>query len=238
MMSRTNTAILIVSIVIGLTAFMLTRTTHGQPAATGQRRVDERPRWGRIDAMARWLGLSQQQRDVIETQDPTFWQDVIGQRERLAGERDRLARLLEDPTATDQQITAQVEGMIVLGNEVERRVAKHLLVVRKVLTPEQQKQLFGLAATRVREHMGWCGNWPDRSPGKGQGRGWGRGGGRGRGGQGMEPGRGRGQGRPGMGPGGDRGPGRAQGGRGYGQGGGRGAGQGRGPNECPNELDH
>lgn len=193
-MSRTNMAILIVSIVIGLTTFMLTRTSQGQPATTSAVPQDDRPRWGRVDAMARWLDLSQRQRDAIETQDPTFWREVINQRERLAQERDRLARLLEDPTATDKQITDQVELLIDLGSTIERHVTKHLLLIRRHLTPDQQKQLFGLAASGVRERMGWCDGYRGQGPGQGRGMGWGRGQGRGQDGYGQGAGRGQGRG--------------------------------------------
>lgn len=185
MISRTNMAILVVSVVIGVTTFILTRNAKGRPPTTTEAKLDAPPRRGQVDAMSRWLGLSQQQRDSIETQDPTFWREVIGQRQQLAQERDRLTRLLEDPNAADREITEQVERLITLGNEVERRVTKHLLVLRKHLTPDQQKRLFGLAASCVRRRMGWCnGCGYGQGRGQGQGRGWGQGRGRGRGGRG------------------------------------------------------
>jgi len=183
MINKTNMAILIVSAVIGVTTFVLTRPSQGEPTTGVAPRedrpivVDDRPRWGRVDAMSRWLGLTETQRAEIDKQDPTFLRDIVKQREQLAMERDRLAQLFENPAATDQQITGQVERLIGVGNETERRVTRHLLAVRKHLTLAQQKQLFGLCAAGVRGRMGGFG----RGGGGGRGGGFGRGGGGGRG---------------------------------------------------------
>ncbi len=204
MISRTNMAIAVVSVAIGVTTFALTRSSQGQSTTTRQAPLDGRPRWGRVEAMARWLGLSDRQRDAIIEQDPTYWQDMIAQSELLTQEREKLARVLEDPGATDRQITDQVEQLIVVGNQIERRVVEHILAVRKHLTPEQQKKLFDLCALGIRSRM----------PGQGRGIGWGRGRGSGRGDGGFDGGPGAGRGRGGSGRGWGRGgdePGRGRG---------------------------
>ncbi|MBN1346255.1 MAG: periplasmic heavy metal sensor [Phycisphaerae bacterium] len=224
MMSRTNMAILVVSAVIGVTTFFLTRSSIGQTSTptTVVTPQDQRPRWGRIEAMSRWLDLTDGQRAAIEKLDPTFWSEGIAHREQLAAERDKLAKLLEDPTSPDKQITDQVEAIIRLGNDMERRVTRHLLAVRKNLTPDQQKKLFGLAASGVRERMAWC----DRPCGRGAGAGWGAAAGQGRG-----PAPGRGGRFQGGGAGQGRGAGPAMDGSGRGRGAqqGRGSQRGRGP---------
>ncbi len=63
--------------------------------------------------------------------------------------RTRLAVVLEDATSSDEQITAHAEQLIAAHDDLERRIAKHLLAIRGLLTPEQAKQLMGLAASSV-----------------------------------------------------------------------------------------
>jgi len=180
MINKTNATILAVSLVVGVGTFVTTRPTNGASTTTGAAPSDDRPRWGRLAVMGQWLGLTEEQRTRISQQDPTFWREVIDLRNSLATERDRLAKLLEDPKSTDQQITDQVERVITLGNQLERRVMKHLLAVRGQLTPEQQQKLLSLCASGVRQGMGWHGGPPARwGPGRGFGGGfrggWGQG---------------------------------------------------------------
>ncbi len=197
MITRTNAGILAVSLLVGAGTFVTTRSTHGQSTGTSTASVpaDTRPRWGRLEMLARWLNLTEDQRRQIVEKDSGFWKEVMDLRESLAGERDKLAKLLEDPKATDQQISEQFEKMISEGNQLERRVVKHLLSVRGSLTPEQQEKLLGLCARGVRQNMGWCGGPGGMGPGpRGMGGPGGPGWGRFRGGAGMGQGPGQGMG--------------------------------------------
>jgi hypothetical protein len=72
-------------------------------------------------------------------------------RQRADEDRGRLAELLSDQNAGDEVILAQVEKVIASHDQLERRVAQHLLKIRKQLTPDQQKQLMGLASDSVRQ---------------------------------------------------------------------------------------
>lgn len=184
MISKTNAVILAISAVVGVGSFLTTRSTNGQAATSAPASVAPQPGWGRMGAMCQWLGLSDEQRQKLQQQDPTFWQEAMDLRSAMATERDNLTKLLRDPAATDQQITDQVEKMIAKGNEMERRVVKHILALRSQLTPEQQSKLLGLCARGVQQRMGWCGMGagPGRmgpgmgGPGRmGAGRGWGGG---------------------------------------------------------------
>ncbi len=220
MSRQTNLAIALVALVIGLTTFALTRSGLGQaPVAERQAPAGDTqdppcttcgPQARRYCAVDRWLSVTPAQREQIQRLDPDFYADVVSQREKLADERDSLAALLEDPEATSEEITQQVERSIELGNELERRVTKHLLLLRKILTADQQKRLFGLAASGVRQRMAWCGRGCGRHGGDGMRRGQGVGGGRG-----AVRGQGRDQPRrefgAGPGPRQGRGPGRGQG---------------------------
>ncbi len=65
--------------------------------------------------------------------------------------RSRLAELLGDPGATDESILSQVEQVIASQDQLERRVAQHLVKIRHQLSADQQKQLMGLASESVRQ---------------------------------------------------------------------------------------
>ena len=131
--------------------------------------------------MSHLLELSTEQERVINASDPSFPVDAGALAAKLDAEQENLATLLEDPNSEREATMAQVETMMIAHNNLERRVAEHVLEVREHLTPEQRKKLMGLMAQRVRvtqNRMQRC-RW---GWGRGQGRGQGRGGGNGRGG--------------------------------------------------------
>lgn len=138
--------------------------------------------------MSHLLELSTEQERIVNEADPSFPSDAANLAAKLDAEQEKLAGLLENPDSAREETMVQVETMMVAHNDLERRVAEHVLEVREHLTPDQRKKLMGLMAERVRvtqNRMQRC-RW-----------GWGRGGegGGGRGGQG------RGGGHPGQGNG-------------------------------------
>jgi hypothetical protein len=78
----------------------------------------------------------------------------------LRGELDtaraRLAELFESVDASDEEIREAVDASIAAHNKLERRVSEYLISVRKHLTPDQQKKLFGLCANEIRECRKRC----------------------------------------------------------------------------------
>ena len=130
------------------------------------------------EALLEWLRVPAEQRPAIRAHDPAFAADLKRLREQLATCRSDLAAALDRADVTDEQIRARSEAAIAAGVALERRVTEHLLAIRDQLTPEQQKQLFGLCAEGVRQGRGW--QWRHGESG-GMGRGMGMGGGMGRG---------------------------------------------------------
>jgi Spy/CpxP family protein refolding chaperone len=131
--------------------------------------------------MSHLLELSTEQERVIDKADPNFPVDAGALAAKLDAEQENLATLLEDPNSEREATMAQVETMMIAHNNLERRVAEHVLEVREHLTPEQRKKLMGLMAQRVRvtqNRMQRC-RW---GWGRGQGRGGRGGNGSGRGG--------------------------------------------------------
>ena len=132
-----------VAVLAGLVAFLATVSARGAAA-----RAQQRP-------LGRWLGLSAQQAADVEKADPDFTADSEELTSDLSDRRQRLAALLEDPQATADQITKQVEAVIEAQSALTRRVTRHVLAIRPILVAEQQKELMGLCATGVREAAQW-----------------------------------------------------------------------------------
>ena len=127
-----------VSLVFGAGAFVATVWAHG---AFGPEK-DAHP--------VGWLGLSEEQHEAIHATAPTFDDDAVKLADQLRRRRHELADLLESEGAADAQVLEQVELVIAAHNALERRVAQHVLAIRKHLTPAQQKRLMGLCARQVR----------------------------------------------------------------------------------------
>lgn len=98
-----------------------------------------------------WLKLSDEQAKEVTRIAPDFEKESGNLQQAMELERTKLCRLLEDIQSTDEQVLAQVEKVTATHDELERAVARYLLKIRKVLSPQQSKQLMGLAASGVRD---------------------------------------------------------------------------------------
>ena len=179
-----------------LGSFVATYAWQSQP--TEQQPSEQLSRPARV--LGGWLRLMPQQVERIAGVDPAFADESAQLEATLEAEREKLAAMFEDADATDEAIVQQVETVIEAHDQLERRVAKHLLALRPHLTDEQRSKLFQRCAKGIREAGGW--RWRHgRGGGHGGGRGEGWREGRGQGRGGPPPGRGSGRGR-----GGGRGP--------------------------------
>lgn len=102
--------------------------------------------------LMRWLNLSEEQTTHVYDADPGFSENALKLRRELDAARETLANLLEDAGSSDEAVLDQIEKVVGTQSQLERCVAEHLLKIRKILTPDQRKQLFKLAATGVRGH--------------------------------------------------------------------------------------
>jgi hypothetical protein len=82
--------------------------------------------------------------------DPDFSRQAATLKADLAEQRNALAVLLEAPDSSDEALMQQIERVIAAHDVLERRVAAHVLAIRKHLTASQAKQLMGLVAKCVR----------------------------------------------------------------------------------------
>lgn len=136
-----------------------------------------------LHALGDWLRLLPKQFDEISKVDPAFAVERDEMEAELAAERERLASMFENATASDEAIMAQVEKVIEIHDVLERRVANYLLALRPHLTGEQRARLFERCGKEVRQAAGWRrgGGYGGPPPGRGPGSGRGAGNSRGRG---------------------------------------------------------
>lgn len=149
----------------------------GEGRGNGRGRGEGRGRGKGRGPVSRWLDLTAEQAAAVTAADPTFDEESRRLRDALAAAREKLAALLEQPSTPDEGLSQQIERVIGAHNTLERRVARHVLAIRKHLTAGQQKQLLGLCAAGVRRAAGrgWRrGRGGAAGPGLGRG---GRGGG-------------------------------------------------------------
>lgn len=107
------------------------------------------------EVLGGWLRLMPDEVARLRAVDPAFATDRAALERSLADERDRLARLFEQPSTADGGILEQVERTIAAHDALERRVARYLLAVRPHLSDEQRSRLFERCARGVREAEGW-----------------------------------------------------------------------------------
>ena len=124
--------------------------------------------------VAAWLNLDVQQTQSVLEADPDFMEDTANLNSALEDESNKLAELMENPDTDGSQILQQVENVIAIRNQIERRVAKHVVAIRPYLLPEQRSKLFDLCARKVRRRGRGHGNGSGNGNGNGHGRGRGR----------------------------------------------------------------
>jgi hypothetical protein len=94
--------------------------------------------------LAQRLNLTDEQIRITREQDPNFESDLIQLRNTLLTERAKLVQVFEDTQTDGEQLLEQIDKMISAHSQIERRIARHLLVLRRHLSAEQQKWLIGL----------------------------------------------------------------------------------------------
>jgi len=101
-------------------------------------------RRGIRNRLANCLRLDDGQTSLLRERDPDFETETNELRNALLGERARLLAVFEDPDSENEQLRQQIEKLITTHSSIERRVVRHVLVLRPYLTVEQQKWLIGL----------------------------------------------------------------------------------------------
>ena len=94
--------------------------------------------------LANSLELSEKQVSLLYQEDADFETESAELRDILLTERATLLSMFEDSGTSGNQLLRQIEKLISAHSDIERRVVRHVLVLRPYLTGEQQKWLIGL----------------------------------------------------------------------------------------------
>lgn len=177
MNNRSRWVLVLVFVVCSFGGFMVANAWQpGTPRAG-----DARDRNDPLRALGGWLRLMPDQFEEMEKVDPKFAAERGAMEAELAKERERLADLFEDATASNEDIMKQVDKVIEIHDRLERRVAGYLLALRPHLTAAQRAKLFQRCGEEVRSAAGWRRGYGGPPPGRGPGTGRGNGSNRGRG---------------------------------------------------------
>lgn len=103
---------------------------------------------GQGGRLARRLRLTDEQILVIQEKDPNFETDLTQMRNTLSAERSELLNAFENAQTSNEQLRVQINKLVSTHSQIERRIARHLLVLRPHLSAEQQKWLIGLCRHR------------------------------------------------------------------------------------------
>ena len=101
-------------------------------------------RRGIRNKLANCLRLNEGQVNLLQEKDSEFEKEATDLRNLLLGEREKLLSLFEDSDSDDDQLLQQIERLVTAQSRIERRIVRHVLVLRPYLTIEQQKWLIGL----------------------------------------------------------------------------------------------
>jgi hypothetical protein len=99
--------------------------------------------------LAQYLRLTQEQTLIAQQHDPDFEADAARLRDALLAERAKLLAVFEDSQTRNDGLLQQIDKLISAHSQIERRIARHVLVLRPHLTADQQKWLIGLCRRQI-----------------------------------------------------------------------------------------
>jgi len=94
---------------------------------------------------ARRIGFETQQLEKINQLDPEFDQQSFLMSRQLQKYYQQLAMLLENPDTPDEDVWQHLEKLFQLRNQLDRLIARYVLLIRPHLTPQQLNTLLSLS---------------------------------------------------------------------------------------------
>jgi len=94
---------------------------------------------------ARRMNFDTGQNQLINQLDPEFEQQSFEMSSSLRDFYHQLALLLEDPNTSEDAVWEHLDNLFELRNQLDRRIAQHVLLIRPHLTPEQLNILISLS---------------------------------------------------------------------------------------------
>ena len=95
---------------------------------------------------ARRLNFDTSQIQLTIQLDPEFEQQSFELSSSLRDYYHQLALLLEDPNTSEEAVWEHLENLFELRNQLDRRIAEHVLLMRPHLTPQQLKTLISMSS--------------------------------------------------------------------------------------------
>jgi len=92
--------------------------------------------------------LTDEQTALALQNDPSFEEDCIHLKNEVSDAHGELLADFEDPQTSDETLLAGVDRLIAAHNDLETRVARHVVKLRPYLSPEQMDRLLGLCEGR------------------------------------------------------------------------------------------
>jgi len=127
---------------VGVGSFYITRSLEADNVYSAQ------------VCMRNWLAFTDEQDKAIQQSDPDFDTEAAELSLAFISERQQLARLLDAPGSTNEEITAQVERVITANHALIKRVVTYILAIRKHLSPQQQQRLMHLCSKIIQGRAG------------------------------------------------------------------------------------
>ena len=102
----------------------------------------------RFEQMKRELALSAEQAAQLDVYRTTFHAELDSLSTQLVAARTRLAQALSEERLDTARVNSILDSISRLQSSAQRKVISHLLAVKSVLNPEQQKKFFAVVLQR------------------------------------------------------------------------------------------
>ncbi len=147
-----------VIVCFGVIAFVsLFAAAYSQPYGSGQRKGKGLKKgWGR-GKILKELNLTDEQKKELREQSAAYRENIKSLRKQIREEKRKLKELLGKSGVDKKEIDSTIEKLSSLSEEQLRQIVDKIISTKKILTPEQFKELqekIGEARKRVREHFG------------------------------------------------------------------------------------
>jgi Spy/CpxP family protein refolding chaperone len=135
----------IILTVINLVAFgtlLYNRWSGAQPPSFSEGRDQ------RFEQMKRELALSAEQAAQLDVYRTTFHAELDSLSTELVAARTQLAQALAEERLDTTRVNSILDEISRLQSTAQRKVISHLLSVKSILSPEQQKKFFAIVLQR------------------------------------------------------------------------------------------
>ncbi len=145
---KTKVIILLLIISLGINIGLIVRLAGQKPKPRRIQARDIKKGW-RHEGLRRRLNLDENQLKAIEAIQATTFEKIDIIRETLELKRAELLNILKEPQPDKVKIQTLVKEIANLQTEIELGLTENILMMKKVLTLEQQQQFFELLKRRL-----------------------------------------------------------------------------------------